>query len=60
MPIFIDDALGFSDPHRMKSMNAVLGRLGRDHQIIVLTCDVDRFDSIAGAAQHSIESVKSV
>ncbi|WP_099297318.1 AAA family ATPase [Corynebacterium dentalis] len=60
VPIFIDDALGFSDPHRMKSMNAVLGRLGRDHQIIVLTCDVDRFDSIAGAAQHSIESVKSV
>lgn len=59
VPIFIDDALGFSDPHRMKSMNAVLGRLGREHQVIVLTCDVDRFDSIVGAAQHSIESIRA-
>lgn len=59
VPIFIDDALGFSDPDRMRSMNAVLGRLGREHQVIVLTCDVDRFDNIAGAEQFSMDSVKS-
>ncbi|WP_297009307.1 AAA family ATPase [uncultured Corynebacterium sp.] len=49
VPVFIDDALGFSDRGRIDRMNAVLDTLGRDHQIIVLTCDLDRFDGIAGA-----------
>lgn len=59
VPIFIDDALGFSDVHRIESMNNVLGRLGRDNQVIVLTCDVDRFDGIPGARQLSIDGIKS-
>ena len=49
VPVIIDDALGFSDRGRIDRMNVVLDTLGRDHQIIVLTCDLDRFDGIAGA-----------
>lgn len=49
VPVIIDDALGFSDRGRIDRMNVVLDTLGRDHQIIVLTCDLDRFDGISGA-----------
>lgn len=49
VPVIIDDALGFSDQGRIGRMNVVLDDLGNEHQIIVLTCDVDRFDGIAGA-----------
>ncbi|MBC2681898.1 AAA family ATPase [Corynebacterium anserum] len=57
VPIFIDDALGFSDVHRIESMNNLLGHLGRTNQVIVLTCDVERFDGIPGARQLSIDSI---
>ncbi|MDN8579467.1 AAA family ATPase [Corynebacterium bovis] len=50
VPIIIDDALGNTDPERLKLMNAVLGMLGDDHQVIVLTCDPGRFDRIGGGA----------
>lgn len=58
VPIFLDDVLGFSDTDRAKSMNKVLGALGRDNQIIVLTCDKDRFSRIPGVNFQSIDSVK--
>ncbi|WP_408925452.1 AAA family ATPase [Corynebacterium sp. YSMAA1_1_F7] len=58
VPIFLDDVLGFSDTDRAKSMNKVLGALGRDNQIIVLTCDKDRFSRIPGVDFQSIDSVK--
>lgn len=59
VPIFLDDVLGFSDTDRSKSMNKVLGALGRDNQIIVLTCDEDRFSRIPNVNFQSIESVKN-
>lgn len=58
VPIFLDDVLGFSDTDRAKSMNKVLGALGKDNQIIVLTCDKDRFSRIPGVEFQSIDSVK--
>lgn len=58
-PIFIDDALGFSDARRIEAMNSVLGRLGHDNQVIVLTCDIERFDGIPGARQIPIDSLKT-
>lgn len=58
VPIFLDDVLGFSDTDRAKSMNKVLGALGRDNQIIVLTCDKDRFSRIPGVDFQSIDSLK--
>jgi DNA repair exonuclease SbcCD ATPase subunit len=57
VPVIIDDALGFSDRGRIDRMNVVLDRLGRDHQIIVLTCDLDRFDGIAGATLVPMQQV---
>ncbi|MEL4164505.1 AAA family ATPase [Corynebacterium bovis] len=51
VPIIIDDALGNTDPERLKLMNAVLGMLGDEHQVIVLTCDPGRFDRIGGGAR---------
>lgn len=58
VPIFLDDVLGFSDTDRAKSMNKVLGALGRDNQIIVLTCDKDRFSRIPGVDFQTIDSLK--
>ena len=58
VPIFLDDVLGFSDTDRAKSMNKVLGALGRENQIIVLTCDKDRFSRIPGVNFQSIDNVK--
>lgn len=51
VPIIIDDSLGYSDPQRSKDMNLVLSKLGEKHQIIVLTCDADRFSRVVGAKQ---------
>ncbi|WP_010119276.1 ATP-binding protein [Corynebacterium nuruki] len=59
VPVFIDDALGFSDRGRIGRMNLVLDALGRDHQIIVLTCDVARFEGIAGAEFVPMEQVRA-
>jgi energy-coupling factor transporter ATP-binding protein EcfA2 len=59
VPVFIDDALGFSDRGRIGRMNLVLSALGTDHQIIILTCDSDRFDGIDGATFLPMETVRA-
>lgn len=48
-PLILDDALGFADPDRLHALNLVLSRVGREAQIVVLTCQPDRFDEIGGA-----------
>jgi hypothetical protein len=53
VPVVIDDALGFSDPQRLGKMAAVFNTVGRDGQVIVLTCMPGRYDGIDGA--HVIE-----
>jgi hypothetical protein len=53
VPVVIDDALGFSDPQRLGRMAAVFNTVGRDGQVIVLTCMPGRYDGIDGA--HVIE-----
>ena len=50
VPLIIDDALGFSDPSRLKSMSTALSAAGKDSQIIILTCDPGRFSYIGNAA----------
>ena len=49
VPVVIDDALGFSDPVRLKKMGAVLNTVGDRGQVIVLTCTPGRFDGITDA-----------
>lgn len=49
VPVIIDDALGNSDPQRLEAMGAVLAVAGRQSQIIVLTCQPDRYEHVGGA-----------
>jgi uncharacterized protein YhaN len=49
VPVILDDALGNSDPQRLESMGAVLALAGRQSQIIVLTCQPDRYEHVGGA-----------
>lgn len=49
VPLIIDDALGFSDPERLSRLGAVLNQAGESGQIIILTCQPDRFRNIGGA-----------
>jgi uncharacterized protein YhaN len=50
VPVVIDDALGFSDPDRLKKMGAVFNSVGDRGQVIVLTCQPSRYDGVADAA----------
>lgn len=43
VPVILDDALGYSDPQRIEAMGAVLRAAGSDCQVIILTCDPDRY-----------------
>jgi uncharacterized protein YhaN len=49
VPLILDDALGNSDPQRLEAMGAVLAVAGRHCQIIVLTCQPDRYQHVGGA-----------
>ncbi len=49
VPVVLDDALGNSDPQRLEAMGAVLAVAGRQSQIIVLTCQPDRYEHVGGA-----------
>ncbi len=43
VPIIIDDALGYTDPGRLKLMGAALAQAGKTGQVIVLTCTPERY-----------------
>ncbi len=42
----IDDALGYTDPGRLKLMGAGLAKAGKEGQIIILTCVPDRYNNV--------------
>lgn len=48
-PLFVDDALGYTDPDRLDAMNAVLGTASEDLQVLVLTCYPERYQGVGGA-----------
>ena len=49
VPVVIDDALGFSDSDRLAKMGEVFDAVGGDGQVIVLTCNPERYAGIADA-----------
>ncbi|WP_134772402.1 AAA family ATPase [Ornithinimicrobium flavum] len=51
VPVVIDDALGYSDPRRLRQMGEVLGAAGVTDglQVILLTCTPERYSSIPEA-----------
>lgn len=55
-PLVLDDALGFTDPERLERMSAVLSTVGRDGQVIVLTCAAERYRHVAGATTQRLET----
>lgn len=55
-PLIVDDALGFSDPERLRRMGAVLAVAGRSCQIILLTCHPQRYLHVTGARTVQLRS----
>ncbi|OBG47237.1 hypothetical protein A5672_07550 [Mycobacterium alsense] len=53
VPVVVDDALGFTDPDRLAKMGKVFDTVGAHGQVIVLTCNPDRYDGVEGA--HRID-----
>lgn len=49
VPLILDDALGYADPTRTDRVNTLLADVGRHSQVIVLTCDPDRFAGVPDA-----------
>ncbi|MDG7005692.1 MAG: hypothetical protein JRM86_02025 [Nitrososphaerota archaeon] len=49
VPVILDDTLGYTDPERLSGMGAVLDRAGRECQVIVLTCQRNRYDAVGSA-----------
>jgi len=47
--LILDDALGYTDPERLKLMGAVLAKAGKECQIIILTCVPERYSNIGEA-----------
>ena len=50
MPLVIDDALGYTDPERLRSMGAVLAKSAKECQIVVFTCVPERYGHIGRAS----------
>jgi hypothetical protein len=49
-PVILDDALGYTDPERLKLMGAVLAIAAKECQIVIFTCVPDRYAFIGEAA----------
>jgi uncharacterized protein YhaN len=49
VPLILDDALGYADPTRTDRVNTLLADVGEQAQVIVLTCDPDRFAGVPDA-----------
>lgn len=48
-PLIIDDALGFSDPERLRALGLALSKVGKKAQIILMTCQPDRYQQVGQA-----------
>ena len=54
MPLILDDALGYTDPGRLRLMGAVLAKAAKDCQIVIFTCVPDRYANIGEATCVSL------
>lgn len=58
-PVFIDDALGSTDPERLEHMAALITRVGERRQVFVMTCVPQRYAHVVGRREYPIEELKS-
>lgn len=56
VPLLLDDALGNTDPGRLRNMGAVLALAGKSCQVIVLTCVPDRYRHVGPATIIRLDS----
>ncbi|AKJ64774.1 ATP-binding protein [Kiritimatiella glycovorans] len=49
MPLVLDDALGYTDPDRLRLMGAVLAKAAKNCQIVIFTCVPERYAHIGEA-----------
>ncbi|OKX83248.1 AAA family ATPase [Corynebacterium glutamicum] len=59
VPVFIDDALGSTDPERLTRISTLFSDAGKESQVFVLTCVPDRYNYVEVTQKHSIESLKT-
>ena len=55
-PVIIDDALGWSDPERLRSMGAAVSAACGECQVIILTCTPGRYANIGNATTIRLQS----
>lgn len=60
VPVFVDDALGSTDPSRLDRMAALFSQAGRNSQVFVLTCVPQRYESVTGKREYRVEELKSL
>jgi len=48
-PLILDDALGYTDPERLRLMGAVLAKAAKECQIVIFTCVPDRYSNVGEA-----------
>jgi AAA ATPase domain len=53
-PVILDDALGYTDPERLKLMGAVLSVAAKECQILIFTCVPERYAFIGEATVVAI------
>jgi len=54
MPLIVDDALGYTDPERLRLMGAVLAKAAKECQIVIFTCIPDRYRNVGEATVVAI------
>ena len=53
-PLILDDALGYTDPDRLRLMGAVLAKAAKECQIIIFTCTPERYGNVGEAKVVSL------
>jgi uncharacterized protein YhaN len=53
-PVVLDDALGYTDPERLRLMGAVLAKAAKECQIVIFTCIPDRYGNVGEASVVSL------
>lgn len=48
-PLILDDALGYTDPERLRLMGAILAKAAKECQVVIFTCVPDRYSNIGEA-----------
>jgi uncharacterized protein YhaN len=53
-PLLLDDALGYTDPERLRLMGAVLAKAAKECQVVIFTCVPDRYSNVGEATVVSL------